>query len=98
MRCIPLLGVAAVASLLVACGGGTSGAVAVCESAVAERLPGRSYQLDVNAMRESAREDGEGVVFLEAPLVIDPGMTIEQRQMVECRVRGSDIISLNFIW
>lgn len=97
MRWIPLMTAAALGAVLVGCGG-TTEAVSVCEAAVAERLPGRTYELDTDAMRESAREDGEGVVFVQAPLVIDPGMTIEQRQTVECRVRGRDIISLNFIW
>lgn len=97
MRWIPMMSAAALGAVLAGCGG-TSEAVSVCEAAVAERLPGRTYQLDADALRESAREDGEGIVFLQAPLVIDPGMTIEQRQTVECRVRGGDIISLNFIW
>ncbi|WP_187265891.1 hypothetical protein [Alkalisalibacterium limincola] len=97
MRWISMMTAATLGAVLAGCGG-SSQAVSVCEAAVAERLPGRTYQLDADALRASAREDGEGVVFLQAPLVIDPGMTIEQRQTVECRVRGSDIISLNFIW
>lgn len=97
MRWISLMTAATLGAVLAGCGG-SSQAVSVCEAAVAERLPGRTYQLDSDALRASAREDGEGVVFLQAPLVIDPGMTIEQRQTVECRVRGGDIISLNFIW
>ncbi|MGY6518455.1 MAG: hypothetical protein ACXIUZ_07055 [Lysobacteraceae bacterium] len=86
------------AALLAGCGGSTSRAAGVCEAAVAERFSGRSYDFDGAALRASARELDDGVVFLSAPLVIDPGMTIEQRQTVECRVRGDDIISLNFIW
>lgn len=97
MRWIPMITAATLGAVLAACGG-ASEAVSVCEAAVAERLPGRTYQLDSEALRASAREDGEGVVHLQAPLVIDPGMTIEQRQTVECRVRGGDIIALNFIW
>lgn len=97
MRWIPLMTAATLGAVLAGCGG-SSKAVSVCEAAVAERLPGRTYELDSEALRASSREDGEGIVFLQAPLVIDPGMTIEQRQSVECRVRGGDIISLNFIW
>lgn len=97
MRWIHVMTAAALGAVLAGCGG-ASEAVSVCEAAVAERLPGRTYELDSDALRESVREDGEDTVSLNAPLVIDPGMTIEQRQTVECRVRGGDLISLNFIW
>lgn len=98
MRWIAIASGAALLGVLSGCGGGTSAAVSVCEAAVAERLPGRTYTFDTQALRDSARSEDDGVVFMSAPLVIDAGMTIEQRQTVECRVRGNDIISLHFIW
>lgn len=105
MRALSIALTLSVACLaLTACGGGASAAAAACEAAVAERMAGRSYQLDGKALAASARDAGEGITELRAPIVFDAGMTNEERQTVECRTRVDpgqsrpSVLTLNFIW
>lgn len=92
------------AVLLAGCGGRGADALAVCEDAIAERLTGKNYRLDAKALLASAREEGENVLVLTGEVVIEPGMTHEQKQTVECKARFApgqsrlDVISLNFVW
>ncbi len=101
MRAMLLL---VLAALLAGCGGRSAEAWAVCEAAIAERLAGKTYRLDPKAIRASAREEGENVLVLSGEVVLDPGMTHEQRQTLECKARFTpgqarpDVISLNFVW
>lgn len=91
-------------ALLAGCGGREGDALAACEAAIAERLEGKTYRLEAEAMRASARAEGEDVLVLTGTVVIDPGMTHEQQQTVECKARFTagqsrpDVISLNFVW
>lgn len=98
------LGLLVVASLLAGCGGRSADALSVCRAAIAERMAGKSYRLDTKALQDSAREESADVLVLTGEVVIDPGMTGEQRQNVECKARfvagqsRPDVISLNFVW
>ncbi|HEU0154348.1 MAG TPA: hypothetical protein VFQ84_13500 [Arenimonas sp.] len=82
---------------LVACGGegGTAGtpndlAAEACKLAAESRLEGKLYELDVAALGASMRDAPNGEKFLTAPIVIEPGLTSEVKQIVECTVRFSD--------
>lgn len=93
------------ATLLTACGGGGDHAVvAACKQAVADKLAGKPYKLDREALAASLTTDAEGVSSVRGPVVIDPGLSSEQRQTVECSARFEKgqpkpvVISLNFIW
>ena len=86
--------------VLVACGGGADnsgrgadrGALAAeaCKVAAESRLDGKLYELDTVALGASMRDAPNGEKFLTAPIVIEPGLTSEVKQIVECTVRFSD--------
>ncbi len=98
------LGVMALIALLAGCGGRNEDALAACEAAIAERMDGKRYRLDSQAFAASAREESGQVLVLTGEVVIDPGLSGEQRQSVECKTRfvagqaRPDVISLNFVW
>ena len=85
---------------LAACGSGEGGgssddspgglAAEACRVAAESRLDGKLYDLDVKALGASMRDAPNGEKFLTAPIVIEPGLTSEVKQIVECTVRFSD--------
>jgi hypothetical protein len=86
------------AATLAACGGGESGgggspnelAATACEEAAKSRLDNKLYELDRAALAASMKDAPNGEKFLTAPIVIEPGLTSEVKQIVECTVRFSD--------
>ena len=100
------------AAALVACGGGgeTAGgtpnemAAKACEEASVSRLQGKLYELDVAALGASMKDAPNGEKFLTAPIVIEPGLTSEVKQIVECTVRftegkpAPDVVGFVFNW
>lgn len=96
---------------LVACGGdgGTDrspGGLAAdaCRLAAESRLEGKLYELDAAALAASMRDAPNGEKFLTAPIVIEPGLTSEVKQIVECTVRfgdanaAPDVVGFVFNW
>ncbi|TNJ35722.1 hypothetical protein [Arenimonas terrae] len=82
---------------LTACGGGSGGggspgdlAAEACKVAAESRLEGKLYELDLAALSASMKDAPNGEKFLSAPIVIEPGLTSEVKQIVECTVRFSD--------
>jgi hypothetical protein len=77
-------------------GGGTAGgtpndlAAEACKVAAESRLDGKLYELDAAALAASMRDAPNGEKFLTAPITIEPGLTSEVKQIVECTVRFSD--------
>ncbi|WP_146907170.1 hypothetical protein [Arenimonas daejeonensis] len=73
-------------------GGGTPNDLAAqaCEAAAKSRLEGKLYTLDLAALGASMKDAPNGEKFLTAPIVIEPGLTSEVKQIVECTVRFSD--------
>jgi hypothetical protein len=98
--------------VLAACGGGESGgggspndlAAQACEAAAKSRLEGKLYTLDLAALGASMKDAPNGEKFLTAPIVIEPGLTSEVKQIVECTVRFSegkpapDVVGFVFNW
>lgn len=72
--------------------GGTPGGLAAeaCKVAAESRLDGKLYELDTAALAASMRDAPNGEKFLTAPITIEPGLTSEVKQIVECTVRFSD--------
>lgn len=95
-----ILLVMTMAAALSACGGGgdagvTGGtpnqlAARACEDAAQARLDSKRYTLDLAALAASMKDAPNGEKFLTAPIVIEPGLTSEVKQIVECTVRFSD--------
>ena len=102
------------AAALSACGGGDGGgttggtpndlAAKTCEEAAKSRLEGKLYNLDVGALAASMKDAPNGEKFLTAPIIIEPGLTSEVKQIVECTVRFSDakpapdVVGFGFNW
>ena len=101
------------AAALAACGGGggqTAGgtpndmAAQACVEASKSRLEGKLYELDVAALGASMKDAPNGEKFLTAPIVIEPGLTSEVKQIVECTVRFTegkptpDVVGFVFNW
>ena len=87
----------AMAVALAGCGGGGSSggspgdlAAEACKGAAESRLDGKLYDLDLAALSASMKDAANGEKFLTAPIVIEPGLTSEVKQIVECSVRFSD--------
>lgn len=96
--------------LLVACGGGGAGntkndaAANACDSYAKQQLNGKTYSLDLAALGATMKDQGGGMQFLKAPIVIEPGLTTESKQSLECTVRfvagkdQPDVVKMQFIW
>lgn len=104
----------AACGLLAGCGGGGGEAAApegmagaaarVCEEHAKAQLDGKLYELDGGALAASMKDSEDGGKFLTAPIVIEPGLASETKQVVECTVRfneGSDtpdVVRFVFNW
>lgn len=101
------------AAALSACGGGGGDAAGgtpndlaakACEEAAKSRLDGKLYEMDVAALAASMKDVPNGEKFLTAPITIEPGLTSEVKQIVECTVRFSDakpapdVVGFGFTW
>lgn len=84
--------------------GGKAGAAATaCDAFVKNKLEGKEYKLDLAALAASLKQKADGGVDLSAPIVIEPGLTTEVKQSIQCDVRfGADdkpeVLTVNFIW
>ena len=96
---------------LAACGGESGGgnspndqAAQACRAAAESRLDGKLYEMDMAALAASMKDAPNGEKFLTAPIVIEPGLTSETRQIVECTVRfaegkpAPDVVGFVFNW
>ncbi|HBK57154.1 MAG TPA: hypothetical protein DDZ76_12850 [Xanthomonadales bacterium] len=89
---------------LIGCAGNDGKIVTACENAVAERLGDKPFRLDPHLLRSTLQTDAAGVSSLRGPVVLDPGLSSEKTQTVECSARFEPgqsepvVISLNFIW
>ena len=99
--------VAGAALALAACGGGTEDrAVAACEKAVAEKLAGKTFELDRDDMRAKAKVGADGLVQINSTVVFDKGLASESKQAVDCRAKFDPanrsaepaIVGLQFTW
>ena len=89
------------ALMLSACGGGGGDdataagnrntlAAQACKAAAESRLDGKLYELDTQALGASMKSAPNGEFFLTGPITIEPGLTSEVKQVVECTVRFTD--------
>lgn len=104
--------IAPAALILAACGGDEAGAggsrgelaAEACRAATESRLDGKLYNMDLAALAASMRDAPNGENFLTAPITIEPGLTSEVKQVVECTVRFTeakpqpDVVGFTFNW
>lgn len=94
----------AMATMLSACGGGREETAArACETAVRNKLAGRTFEIDVKSMARKAKAEGSDVLALNSEIVFDKGLTSEYRQTLDCKVRFEgdkepSVILLQFNW
>lgn len=99
------------AALMVGCGGGGGGAggqaevaAAACEAYAKNQLADKTYQLDKAALAASMAPAADGSLQLKGPIVIEPGLSSESKQTLECSVRftagneAPDVLKMQFIW
>ena len=101
------------ALVLAACSGGDQAgagnsrgelAAEACKAATESRLDGKHYEMDLKALATSMRDAPNGENFLTAPVTIEPGLTSEVKQVVECTVRFTDakpqpdVVGFTFNW
>lgn len=96
---------------LAACSGGESSApagkagaaAAACDAFVRNKLQGKQYELDLTALAASLKEGAERGGNLSAPIIIEPGLTTEVKQTIQCDMRFAaddtpQVLSVTFIW
>ena len=97
-------------ALLVACAGKEAAstrnelAAQACDAYAKGQLGDKTYKLDHVALAASMADAGEGASFLRGPIVIEPGLSGESAQTLECTVRfvegkdQPDVLKMQFIW
>ena len=98
---------AAVALLLTACGASPDKrAVDACQKAIAEKMTGKSYEIDPKDMLVKLQKQDNNTVSITSMLFLDKGLPAETKQSFECRVQFDpanpkaepSIVGLTFTW
>lgn len=92
--------------LLSACAGSGPATVAAdaCLAEVNQRLAGKTFELDKDALATSAIQEGGAadIWHLSTPIVFDRGLSTEFTQNLKCKTRvdagKASVLSLEFIW
>ena len=88
---------------LSACGGGPNAAAAkACTAEAANRLAGKTYEIDSKAFAASAKAESADTYLLKAPVTFDRGLSTEYKQVCQCRARvdgsGATVLFMQFDW
>jgi hypothetical protein len=88
---------------LTACGGGPNDIAAkACTAEAANRLGGKTYEIDTKAFAASAKAEAADTFLLKAPVTFDKGLATEYKQVCQCRVRvdkaGASVLFMQFDW
>lgn len=81
-------------------------AVEVCEKAIAEKLAGKTYEVDTKDMVAKAKSEPNGVMSTSSVVVFDKGLPSESKQTMECKVQfdakdpNADpaVVGMSFLW
>ena len=79
-------------------------AAQACDTYAKGQLGDKTYKLDNAALAASMADAGEGLNLLRGPIVIEPGLSSESAQTLECTVRfvegkeQPDVMKMQFIW
>jgi hypothetical protein len=109
IRAIPVLLVALAA---LGCGGKDKGggggqgelAAKACDASAKQQLAEKTYSLDLAKLGASMAAQPDGSQLLKGPIIIEPGLTSESKQTLECSVRfdpakpAPDVLRVQFIW
>jgi hypothetical protein len=92
------------ALLLAACGNSRDDhAAAACSDEIAKRLSGRSFELNAGDMVKHIKRESADTVLVSSTVVLDKGMSSENRQTFDCRARFdaagvASVLYLQFNW
>lgn len=81
-------------------------AIAVCQKAIAEKLAGKTYDVDEKDMLAKAKSEANGVMTTGSVVVFDKGLPSESKQTMECKVQFDPknpdadpaVIGMSFLW
>jgi hypothetical protein len=80
-------------------------AVAACEKAAADKLTGKTYELDTKDMLAKATSPDANTVQINSVVYFDRGLPAESKQQIECRVQydpnnanAEPVAFVQFIW
>ena len=99
-----LLLAAACLAPLAGCGNSrNNAAIDACSKAIADKISGKTVNLDRKDMGAHAKDDSADVVSIASTIVFDKGLSTQYQQTFDCRVRFdkdkvSDVIYLQFNW
>jgi hypothetical protein len=97
----------AVTLSVTACGKGPEKrAVEVCQKAIADKLAGKTFDVDSKDMMAKAKSEPNGAMTLSSVVVFDKGLPGESKQTVECKVQfdpknaaaDPSIVGMSFVW
>jgi hypothetical protein len=96
---------------LAACSGGESSgpsgkagaAASACDAFVKNKLEAKQYKLDLSTLAASMKQATPGTGDLSAPIIIEPGLTTEVKQNIQCDVRfdaedKAEVMTVVFVW
>jgi hypothetical protein len=92
---------------LSACGKGPEKrAVAACEKSIAQKLSGKTYEVDAKDMLAKAKPEAGGAMTLSSVVIFDKGLPSESKQTFECKVQFDQknpnadpaVIGMTFQW
>lgn len=96
---VPMLGL-----LVCACGNKRNEtAAAACNKEIANRLAGKSYEIDVGDLARHVKTESTGTLLLSSTVVFDKGLSSQYQQTYDCRVRidpagNASVLYLQFNW
>ena len=79
-------------------------AATACETYAKGQLGDKTYQLDHALLAKSMATSSGDAQVLRAPITVEPGLSSESKQTLECTVRFvegkdvPDVINMQFIW
>jgi len=88
---------------LSACGGGANDLAAkACVAEAANRLTGKTYEVNAKDFAASAKSEAPDTFLLKAPVTFDKGLATESKQVCQCRARvdksGANVLFMQFDW
>ena len=88
--------------MLAGCAGSRNDTAAeACNKAIADKLAGKTFSLDLKDMAAHAKDESADTVLIGSTITFDKGLSTEYQQTFDCRVRfgkTADVIYLQFNW
>jgi len=97
--------VLALGASIAACGGGREQQAAqACGGEIANKLKGKTYELDLHDLAGHAKSESADTLLMSSTATFDKGLTTEYKQPFDCRVRFDNggktptVLYLDFKW